>query len=48
MQHAVDVFLAVFDWLFRSELLGLLVFLLEFLQPQSHAPNADFIRTFGG
>ena len=48
MQHAVDVFLAIFDRLFHSELLGLLVFLLKFLQLQSHAPDIDFIRTLGG
>ena len=48
MQHAINILLAVFDRLFRSELSGLFVFLLELLQPQSHATNADLVKTFRG
>ena len=48
MQHAVNVLPAIFNRLFCSELPDLLVFFLEFLQPQSHAPNAGFVRNFEG
>ena len=45
IQHAVDVFLALFaELLISSELSDLLVFILEFLQSQFHAANAGFIR----
>ena len=32
MQHTVDVFLAIFDWLFCSKFLRLFVFALQFLE----------------
>ena len=47
VQQAVNVFLALLaKLLVSSELPGLLVFILEFLQPQSHA--SDDIKPFFG
>ena len=46
MQHAVDVLLAILDWLFRSEFSRLFVFALQFFKSQSHATNASLIRIF--
>ena len=48
MQYAIDVLPAILDWLFYSEFLHLFVLTLQFLESQSHAANADFIRAFKG
>ena len=48
MQHAIDVFLVIFDQLFYSEFLRLLVFALQFLESQSHAANVGLIKAFRG
>ena len=49
VQNLVNVFPALLAKLLISlELPGLLVFILEFLQPQSHATNASFIRILRG
>ena len=48
LQHAINILLVVLAQLFRPEFPGLLVFLLEFLQPQFHAANASFVKAFGG
>ena len=47
VQHAVDV-LPVLGQLPRPKLTSVFVSVLQLLQPQSHATNADSIRTFGG
>ena len=48
MQHAVNVFPAVLDKLFRSEYLCLFVLTLQFLEFQFHAASAGFIKAFEG
>ena len=48
VQYAINVLSIVFTQLFFFELLGLLIFLLEFLQTQSHTANASLVETFGG
>ena len=47
MQHAVDVFLAVFDWLFCSKFPYLFILTLQFLESQSYTANAGLIKAFG-
>ena len=46
VQHAVEV-LPVLGQLSRPKLASVFVSVLQLLQPQSHATNADSIRTFG-
>ena len=48
MQYAVDVLPAVLNQLFCSKFLRLFVPVLQFLESQSHAANADLIKAFGG
>ena len=47
VQNTFDI-LPVLYWLFSLEPLRLFVFILQYLQPQSHAANAGFIRIFKG
>ena len=47
MQHAIDVFPAFLDYLFRSEFPHLFVFTLQFLESQFYAADAGLIRAFG-
>ena len=46
MQHIVNILPVVFDQLFRPKFTSVFVFVLQPLQPQSHAPNTGCIRTF--
>ena len=48
MQNPLGVFPAIFSKLLCSDHLSLGIFLLQLLQPQPHATNADFVRTFRG
>ena len=47
VQHAIDV-LPVLGQLSRPKLASVFVFVLQLLQPQSYATDADSIRNFGG
>ena len=39
MQYAINVFLAILDWLFRFKFPYLFIFVLQLLKFQSHAAN---------
>ena len=45
VQHVVDI-LPVLDQLFRPKLASVIVFVLQFLQPQPHITNTDNVRAF--